>query len=140
MKLLKNIKRTFMDMDKTILITSLILIIFGTLNIVTASSREAVVNLEQSIYYYFFRHLIILIISAICFWILINIKTKDYGKLIIWVFIIVLGLNLYLVLKGVSTRGAQNWINLGFFKLQPSELAKPTMIVCLSLLFEKYVV
>lgn len=138
MKLLKNIKKVFMDMDKTILIISLILIIFGTLNIVTASSREAVVNLDQSIYYYFFRHLLILIMSIIVFLILIKIKTKDYGKLVIWVFIIVLGLNLYLVLKGVSTRGAQNWIDLGFFKLQPSELAKPTLIVCLSLLFEKY--
>ena len=39
---------------------------------------------------------------------------------------------------GVSTRGAQNWIDLKFFKLQPSELAKPTLIICLSLLFEKH--
>ena len=62
-----------MDMDKTILFVSLILIIFGTLNIVTASSREAVVNLDESIYYYFFRHLIILVISTIGFLILIHI-------------------------------------------------------------------
>jgi len=138
MNLLKKLKRLFRDMDKTILFVSLILIIFGTLNIVTASSREAVVNLEQGIYYYFFRHLIILVMSIIVFFVLINIKTKDYGKFVIWVFIAVLSFNLYLVLKGVSTRGAQNWIDLGFFKLQPSELAKPTLIVCLSLLFEKY--
>ena len=138
MKLLKGINKKYKDMDKTLLFICLILIVFGTLNIVTASSREAVVNLDESIYYYFFRHIIILIVSIIGFLILINIKTKDYGNLLIWVFAVVLGLNLYLVLKGVSTRGAQNWINLGFFKLQPSELAKPTLIVCLSLLFEKY--
>ena len=138
MKLLKNIKKTYMDMDKTTLFVSLILIVFGTLNIVTASSREAVVNLEQNIYYYFFRHLLILIISLAGFLFIIRIKTKDYGKWVIWVFFVILGFNLYLVLKGVSTRGAQNWIDLGFFKLQPSELAKPTLIVCLSLLFEKY--
>lgn len=138
MKLLKNIKKIFADMDKTILFVSLVLIIFGTLNIVTASSREAAVNLEAGIYYYFFRHMIILIASLVGFFILIQIKTKDYGKWIIWIFITVLGLNLFLVLEGVSTRGAQNWIDLGFFKLQPSELSKPTLIVCLSLLFEKY--
>jgi cell division protein FtsW len=138
MKLLKSIKTTFMDMDKTILFVSLILIVFGTLNIVTASSREAAVNLNQSIYYYFFKHTIILLISIVCFFVLIHIKTSNYGKLVIWVFMAVLGFNLFLVLKGVSTRGAQNWIDLGFFKLQPSELAKPTLIVCLSLLFEKY--
>lgn len=138
MKLLKNIKRTFMDMDKTILFVCLVLIVFGTLNIVTASSREAAVNLDKGIYYYFFKHIIILLMSLVGFLILIQIKTKDYGKFAIWIFLIVLGLNLYLVLKGVSTRGAQNWIDLKFFKLQPSELAKPTLIVCLSLLFEKY--
>ena len=63
MRILKNIKKTFLGMDKTILFISLILIVFGTLNIVTASSREAVVNLDASIYYYFYRHSIILIIS-----------------------------------------------------------------------------
>jgi len=138
MKLLKNVKKTFRDMDKPMLIICIVLIVFGTLNIVTASSREAAVNLDKSIYYYFYKHVVILIASILAFLILIKIKTKDYGKLIIWVFIIVLGLNAFLVLKGVSTRGAQNWIDLGFFKLQPSELAKPTLIVCLSLLFEKY--
>lgn len=138
MKLLKNVKRTFIDMDKTILFICLVLVVFGTLNIVTASSREAAVNLDQNIYYYFFRHIIILLASFISFLILIHINTKNYGKFAIWIFMAVLGLNLYLVLKGVSTRGAQNWIDLGFFKLQPSELAKPTLIVCLSLLFEKY--
>ena len=57
--MLNNIKKTFVNMDKTILFISLILIIFGTLNIVTASSREAAVNLDTNVYYYFFRHILI---------------------------------------------------------------------------------
>lgn len=136
--MLKNIKRTFVNMDKTILFTSIFLIVFGTLNIVTASSREAAVNLDTNVYYYFFRHIIILIISLIGFLIIIRIKTKDYGKLAPIIFWSVLLLNFILVVWGASTRGAQNWIDLGFFKLQPSELAKPTLIICLSLLFEKF--
>ena len=138
MKLLKKIRKLFMDMDKTMLFVTFILIVFGTLNIVTASSREAAVNLDTNIYYYFFKHMVILLISLIGFIILINVNTKNYGKLALGVFLVVLFLNLSLVLQGVSTRGAQNWINLGFFKLQPSELAKPTLIICLSLLFDKY--
>ncbi len=138
MKLLKSMRETFKDMDKTIFFVCLVLIAFGTLNIVTASSREAAVNLDTNIYYYFFRHSIILSISLIGFLAIVNIKTKNYGKLAFWIFWLILGLNTFLVVKGVSTRGAQNWIDLGFFKLQPSELAKPTLIVCLSLLFEKY--
>lgn len=138
MILLKDVKRKFRDMDKIILLISLFLIVFGALNIVTASSREAVVNLDQSIYYYFYRHSIILVMSVVGFLILINISTKNYGKFAFWVFLLVLFLNLYLIFKGATTRGAQNWLDLKFFKLQPSELAKPTLIVCISLLFEKY--
>jgi len=136
--MLKNIKKTFVNMDKTILFISLILIIFGTLNIVTASSREAAVNLETNVYYYFFRHILILFIALIGFLVIIRVKTSDYGKLAPIVFWGVLALNFILVVWGASTRGAQNWINLGFFKLQPSELAKPTLIICLSLLIEKF--
>lgn len=134
-----KIKKTFADMDKILLFTTLILIIFGTLNIVTASSREAVVNRDANLFYYFFKHSIILFISLIAFLILVfKIETKDYKYWMLIVYAIVLGMNLYLVLKGVSTRGAQNWIDLKFMKVQPSEFAKPTVILTLSLLFEKY--
>ena len=125
-------------MDKVLFFTTLILIIFGTLNIVTASSREAVVNAEANLFYYFFKHMIILAISFIAFIIVINIKTKDYSGLLPIIYIIVFGMNLYLILKGVTTRGANNWIDLKFMKIQPSELAKPTLILAMSLFFQKY--
>ena len=135
--MLKNIKKTFINMDKTLFFTCLFLIVFGTLNIVTASSREAAVNLETNVYYYFFRHMIILFISLIAYLIIIRINTKNYGKYAYLVFWGVLALNFILIIWGASTRGAQNWISFGFLKLQPSELAKPTLIGCLSLLIEK---
>lgn len=139
MKPFKSIRKTFRDMDKVLFFTSLILIIFGTLNIVTASSREAVVNADANLFYYFFKHIIILTISFIGFVIILKIPTKDYKKFMPFLYIVVLGLNLYLILKGVSTRGAQNWIKIpGFGQLQPSEFAKPILIVSLSLLFEMY--
>ena len=138
MNLLKKLKKTYMDLDKGIFFVSLLLIIFGTLNIVTASSREAAVNLDTSIYYYFYKHIIILLGCLFLFLFVIHIKTKKYNKFALLVFFVVLSLNVLLVVKGVATRGANNWIDLGFFKLQPSELAKPVLIICLSLLFEKY--
>lgn len=135
----KKIKKTFADMDKILLFTTLILIIFGTLNIVTASSREAVVNRNANVFYYFFRHSIWLSIGLIAFLVLISkVETKYYKFLMPFLYILVLIMNLILVLKGVSTRGAQNWFSLGFIKIQPSELAKPMLILTLSLLFEKF--
>ena len=134
----KKTIKTFKDMDKVLFFTTLIFIIFGTLNIVTASSREAVVNADANLFYYFFKHFIILTISLISFLVVINIPTKDYRKLIPLVYIVVFSMNLYLILKGVATRGANNWIDLKFIKIQPSELAKPTLIVTMSILFEIY--
>lgn len=138
MKAIKKGIRTFADMDKVLFFMTLILIIFGSLNIVTASSREAVVNADANLFYFFFKHIIILIISLVAFLIVIKIPTKNYKKWIPFIYIVVIGMNLFLVLKGVATRGANNWINLGFMKVQPSELAKPVLILTLGLFFEMY--
>lgn len=132
----RKIKKTFFDMDKILFFTSLILIIFGTLNIVTASSREAVVNNDTNLFYYFFKHSIILIASLIGFLFILKIPTKQYRKLVPLIYIIILGLNLFLILRGVTTRGANNWIDLKFIKVQPSEFSKPVLIITLALLFE----
>ena len=134
----QKVKVRFKYMDKTLLITTLLLIIFGTLNIVTASSREAVVNADANLFYYFYRHIIILFIGLIGFFFIIRISTKEYKYFIKPLYIVFLGLNLYLILKGVATRGANNWINLKVFKFQPSEFTKPLLIIYLAVLFEKY--
>ena len=138
MRAMKKAIRTFSDMDKVLFFTTLVLIIFGSLNIVTASSREAVVNADANMFYYFFKHIIILIISLVAFLIVIKIPTKNYKKWLPLIYIVVFGMNLFLILKGVATRGANNWIDLGFMKIQPSELAKPTLIISLSLMFQMY--
>ena len=49
-----------------------------------------------------------------------------------------MALNAYLVLKGVSTRGANNWIDLKFLKIQPSEFAKPVLIITMGCLFNTF--
>jgi len=134
----RGIGKTFADMDKVLFFITLIFIIFGTLNIVTASSREAVVNADANLFYYFFKHFIILIGSFIGFIIVLRIPTKQYRLWIPAAYIIILGLNTFLILRGVTTRGANNWIDLGFFKLQPSEFSKPILIVAMSIMFETY--
>ena len=126
------------SMDKLLLIVTIILSIYGLFNIVTASSREAVTNLEKSIFYYFYRHSAALLIGLVASFFIIRIEIRKYSKILPLIFIVTCGLNLWLVLKGSSTRGANNWIPLGFFNLQPSELSKIVVIVCLGFLFEKF--
>ena len=126
------------DTDKVLLFITIILSLFGLFNLVTASSREAVTNLDESIYYYFYRHLIILFISLIASLFVLKTPLKKYYKWLPIMFIIFFVLNSYLVIKGQTTRGAANWIRLGFFNLQPSEVSKIVMIMCLSFFLEKF--
>ncbi len=134
MKKVKYIK----SMDKLLLIVTVVISIYGLFNIVTASSREAVTNMDKSLFYYFYRHSAALLLGLVVSVFIICIDIKKYSKLLPLIFMGACGLNLWLVLKGSSTRGANNWIPLGFFNLQPSEISKIVVILCLSFLFEKF--
>ncbi|MCL5410341.1 MAG: rod shape-determining protein RodA [Patescibacteria group bacterium] len=57
---------------------------------------------------------------------------------IIWIFYIIgILLLLYVDFFGKAAGGAMRWINLGFFQLQPSELAKVFLIFAFSAFFSK---
>lgn len=135
---MKNIKKCINDMNKPLLIITILLCLFGLFNIVTVSSREAVDNLDQSIYYYFYKQLVILVLSFIGYIMVLSVDTKKYHALAPILYVGIFICNLYLVLKGVATRGANNWIDLGFFNFQPSEAAKPIVIVTLAILIERF--
>lgn len=137
--LFRKIFKNFKYMDKQLLIVSLIMIAYGLLNIVTASSREAV-DKEVPLYYFFFKQSIMLIIGLIIGLIIIKTDTgsKKFSTISMLGFIAIGICLVYLSLYGDSNRGAKNWISIAGITFQPSELAKPIIIVCLSLLFEKY--
>ena len=124
------------DLDKPLLIASMALFIFGLLNIVTASSRAAAVNYDVSIYYYFYRQLIFIILGLIGGFIIIRTDTKYYKVIVPVLFIAVIALNLW-ALTFEELSGSKNWIDLKFIKLQPSEFSKPIIIALLALMFEK---
>ena len=133
----RSLRKIFHDLDKPLLFVSMALFIFGLLNIVTASSRAAVVNYDVSIYYYFYRQLLFIMIGLIMSLIIIKIDTKSYKIIIPVLFVVVIVLNL-VALTGEELSGSKNWIDLGFIKLQPSEFSKPIIIVLMAMMFEKY--
>jgi len=135
---LRKLKNNFEDMDKILLIIMFFLSIFGLFNIVSASSREAVVGMDKSVYFYFYRHLIILIGGLIAFIVISCVETKHYYRIVPPLFCAFVFLNVFVIVNGTFTRGAMNWIPLGFFNLQPSEVAKPIIIAALALLVERY--
>ena len=124
------------DLDKPLLIISIIFFCFGLLNIVTASSRAAVVNYDVSIYYYFFRQLFFIVAGIILAIFILKTDTKYYKVLIWGLFIIAILLNLW-ALTFDEISGSRNWIDLKVISLQPSEFSKPILIALLAVLFEK---
>lgn len=128
----KNLRRLINDMDKPLLVVTLVLFLFGTLNIVTASSSEAI-SYNVSLYHYFYQQMKILFLGLFASYIIVNIPTKKWSFWAIIAYISV-SILLLLTLRTTANRGAQNWI----FGVQPSEFSKPILIVSLSLLFEKF--
>lgn len=132
----KSLFKLLKDLDKPLLFASAALFIFGLLNIVTASSRAAVVNYDVSIYYYFYRQLAFIIIGLIAGVIIIKTDTKYYKVIVPVLFIAAIALNLW-ALTFEELSGSKNWIDLKIIKLQPSEFSKPILIALLAIMFEK---
>lgn len=137
-QLFHKLKKNINDMDKVLLTVTIFLLVFGLLNIVTASSRAVVLRYNTSLYSFFYKQAFNLILGAIVSMIIVNIPTKKYKAWSIISFGLVLMLLIYLSLYGTVHKGSINWIKIFGFTLQPSELAKPTVILCLSVLFEMF--
>lgn len=131
-------KKLIRDMDIGILIISVILLVFGLINIVNASSQAVVIRFGTSLYYYFFKQGTSILIGIIATIIILRIPTKHYIKLGIFVYGGALALLLYLSLTGNAYQGSVNWIKIGPASIQPSELAKPALIFFLATLFDKF--
>lgn len=136
---MKKIKQTINDMDKVLLITTIGLFVFGLLNIVTASSKAAVLRYNISLYSYFYKQLISLLLGLIIAIFIINKPTKKYYVWTPLLYGIIFILLIYVKIYVQPHFGSQNWIRIkGFGTLQPSEFAKPVMILAVSILFEKF--
>lgn len=135
---MKDIKKIIDGMDKPLLIITVILFAFGLLNIVTASSQLSVIRYNSSLYRYFYKQLAVIIVGLVAAIMVLRIPTKQYKLWGFLAFLVVGFLAIAVTLYGHNLGGNKNWLYIGPIQVQPSEFAKPVVIVCLSLLFEKF--
>lgn len=123
--------------DKPLLISTLILFIFGSIMILSASSMESYMRYNYSPYHYFFREIIFLVIGSIGFIFTMMFPTKNYKKLdkvLLFIGIISLaGLLVY----GYSANNAVSWYKIGPITIQPSEFAKIMLIIYMAVYYDK---
>ncbi len=66
------------------------------------------------------------------YWFISFLDIKSYKPYFIYLYFIMIILLLIVFVIGVETRGSWRWIPLGFFQFQPSEFAKPVIILMLA--------
>lgn len=136
---MKNVIKMIKDIDKILLIVSIILFVFGLFNIVTASSQVSVLRYNQPLYNYFYKQLFILVLGFILTIFILIFPTKSYYLFGKASYFAIASLSILVTFKGENWSGNQNWITLPVIgAVQPSEFAKPFLIVYLSLLFEQF--
>lgn len=109
--------------DKILVATMLALSGFGLLMIYSATKNNGSFSME--------RQMIFVAAGLMIFFVVSNIDYREYRS---WVPIasVVTVLALIAVYAFDPVNGAQRWIPLGFFKLQPAEFAKVVVIVVLA--------
>ena len=132
-----RVKNVLKNIDKPLLFMTIFMFGFGLLNIVTSSSREAVLVNRAGVYFYFYRQIAILGVSALASLFFFTIPTKSYKSLWIIPYGLAFILCFYCFFQSAK-RGAQNWIPIGSFQFQPSELAKPAIILALAALIDNF--
>ncbi len=123
--------------DKTLLIVVAFLVIIGFLAIFSATAPKCLDeggNPAQ----FLFKQLVCFVVGFIAMKFFMN---YDYKKLANWNVFVMLAIvaSLFLVdftPLGVVVNGAKRWINIAGFQLQPSEFAKPAVVMLLASAFK----
>ncbi len=115
-------KRVFLDMNWTLVLAVLILFFVGLVNLYSASSMRLESGITHAPFYsrQLMWGLLGLMIMSTCA--ILSYKMVERFAVVVYVFTIFL--LLLVPIMGKSVYGAQRWLDLGFFSLQPSEIAK----------------
>lgn len=125
------LSRWWWTVDRGLLALIGTIIIFGIVLVMAASPPVAMrIGLDE--YHFFIRHLVILVPSIV---IMLSISLLDIRNIWRLAAVMLAGSLICLVYVlgfGMEIKGAQRWIHLPGFSLQPSEFAKPAFIVVIA--------
>ena len=122
--------------DRWLTISVVLLSLFGVLMVFDSSVAIAIRDFSDQ-YYFAREQLKWLVVGLIGFTVASLVPYKLWHKLALPILLVTLFLLIVVFIPGVGVRalGANRWINLGLFILQPAELAKLAMVIYLSAWF-----
>src|SRR5688500_14748449 len=123
--------------DKLLFVATLLLVCTGVVMVYSASAVMAMERWQQP-YLFLVKQLAWAVMGLAVMPIIMRIDYRNYRQpAVIWVGLAVAGLTLVAVLFGPSRNGATRWLAIGPLGIQPSELAKITIIIFMAALLER---
>ncbi|MBI2669692.1 MAG: putative lipid II flippase FtsW [Candidatus Yanofskybacteria bacterium] len=124
---------------KTLTILIFILIVFGLVMLSSAGVVEGQKRFGSASYYFTHQLLYGVLPGLALFFLFSKINYKFWKKIALPLLIVAVGLMVLVFVPGVGygLRGANRWLNFGFFTFQPSELLKLTLIIYLAAWFSR---
>ena len=121
------------NIDKSIFLLISLLFIIGLFFSLVSTSLIASDKLDTNSYFFFFKHLIYVLIGISLIFIFSSLNSDQLYKYSIFLFFISL-ISLFLVpFIGVEVKGSKRWIDLFFLpRFQPIEVLKPFLIIILA--------
>ncbi|MBI3952411.1 MAG: rod shape-determining protein RodA [Candidatus Doudnabacteria bacterium] len=84
------------------------------------------------------RQMIFAVLGLIGMFLLAFSDYRDLKKLTPWLYLLIILALGYVLFFGSAIRGSSRWVNLGFFQLQPAELAKLFMVIVMAKFLDKH--
>ncbi|MDC0436443.1 rod shape-determining protein RodA [Candidatus Pelagibacter sp.] len=125
----KTIIQKIKNFDYILLICILLLGLIGSLSMYSTDGGEILFHTKSHVYKFLIFFPMMIVLSFL------NIRIWHYFGYIFY-FIILLFL-IWASLYGVKASGSQRWINLYFINIQPSELMKIAIILCLAKFYHR---
>ena len=124
-------------LDKPLLIVMIILIVFGLIMVLSASSMASYMRYNKSVYYYFIRHGIFILIGLFAFLMALFLPSRFYKKISPFLILLLLGGLFGLTIYGSVYNSSKGWYDLGIMTVQPSEIGKIFIILYMAYYYEK---
>lgn len=116
-------------LDRQLMVLVTILLVVGTLILYSASgaSTERITV-----------HIINIAIAVAIMWVAANVPLHYLARIALPLYLFGLILLIIVEVIGVEAKGAQRWLNLGFMRIQPSEVMKIAVPMMLAWYFDRY--
>lgn len=131
------IKKESSRIDVSLLMAVMLLAVYGTIMVSSAGYAYAYARYSDKAYF-IKRQLLWLTIGFLTMYAAAHVKIEFYKAITPYLYILTLVLLVLVLILGFVGNGAKRWISIGPLTIQPSEIAKITIVMMLARYFSDY--